>query len=259
MEVPCDLKNLNYLHMKKDLHRVLPRIALVSGAMVLAVAAAAIYFRPSSNQESTANRKLAFDMMRKISIDNRQAVQSSSFPDYLDQILSSNVINTWWLISDKGVVIDAKGLMAASTPVNSNVYDLVKGQNLGLIKAVEDNMDPLQKELLYVAAAIRREGEHNDVIGHLVTPLKTPAGELAGYVGIAYDLEGPAHKGFYIGISAALAVCFLIYWLSLPLWVYLDARKRNEKYGLWTLFVLTGNLPAFIAYLLTRPVSHSEI
>lgn len=245
--------------MTKDLHRVLPCVALISGVLILALAAAAFFFKPSADLESTANRKKAYDRLQQIGIDDRKDVQTGAFHEYLDQTLNSSVINTWWLISDKGVVIDAKGLMAASTPVNSNVYDLVKGQNLGLIKAVEDNMDPLQKELLYVAAAIRREGEHNDVIGHLVTPLKTPAGELAGYVGIAYDLEGPAHKGFYIGISAALAVCFLIYWLSLPLWVYLDARKRNEKYGLWTLFVLTGNLPAFIAYLLTRPVSHSEI
>jgi len=42
------------------------------------------------------------------------------------------------------------------------------------------------------------------------------------------------------------------YWLSLPVWVFLDAQTRRERAWIWAMFVLLGNLVALIAYLLTR-------
>jgi hypothetical protein len=43
-----------------------------------------------------------------------------------------------------------------------------------------------------------------------------------------------------------------VFWLSLPAWVWLDARRRGERAFVWALFVLTGNVVALMAYLLTR-------
>ena len=43
-----------------------------------------------------------------------------------------------------------------------------------------------------------------------------------------------------------------MYWLSLPLWVLLDARERWDYAMVWAIFVLIGNLVALIAYLLAR-------
>jgi hypothetical protein len=49
---------------------------------------------------------------------------------------------------------------------------------------------------------------------------------------------------------------FLIYWLSLPLWVWLDHRSQvnsdKRKSVLWGLFVLVTNLAGLLAYLLTK-------
>ena len=143
-------------------------------------------------------------------------------------------------------------MMSQSTPLNSSVYNLIEDRSRGLLNAVDENLDTLRKEILYIAAAIRSEGEHNDMLEHIVMPLKTSSNELAGFIGVAYEINGPDHPVQFYIIDNILVVSFIIYWLWLPIWVYIDARKRNEKHILWTLFILIGNLPAFISYLLSR-------
>lgn len=239
--------------MRKKWYNILPWIALLSGVLMVILIAIAIVFRPSKNIENAINRKIAYDKLKQIRLDSKEVIYSKSFNDYLDKTLNCSVINTKWLISDKGIIIYANGMMAASTPLNTSVFSSIDNQSLGLINAVDENLDTLQKEILYIAAAIRSEGEHNDILGHIVIPLKTGSNELAGFIGVAYELDNSVQSvQFYVIFSIVLFICFLTYWLSLPLWVYFDSRNRNEKYILWTLFVLIGNLPAFIAYLLTR-------
>jgi hypothetical protein len=238
--------------MKKEWYSKLPWVGLISGGLMIILFVLAIILLPTVDPESTVNRKIASDKLKEIQIESNETLDSKTFADYLDKTLDVSVINTKWLINEDGEIIYANGMMAASTPVNTNIYSLVDNQNLGLIKAVEENIDSLQKKLLYVAAAIRSEGDHNDMIGHIVVPLKTSSDELAGFVGVAYDLDNTAQPlQFYIA-DIAMMISFLVYWLSFPLWVYFDCRKRNNKYILWTLFVLVGNLPAYIAYLITK-------
>jgi hypothetical protein len=43
-----------------------------------------------------------------------------------------------------------------------------------------------------------------------------------------------------------------VYWLCLPLWVWLDARERGERAWAWAVFVLLGNPVALPAYILAR-------
>lgn len=238
--------------MKREWYSKLPWIGLISGGLMIILLLLAFIFLPSVNQESTVNRKIASEKLKEIRIDSKETFNSKTFTDYLNKTLEGSVINTKWLINENGEIIYANGLMAASTPLNSSIYKLVDNQSLGLIKAVEDNIDSQQKLLLYVAAAIRSEKDHNDMVGHIVMPLKTSSDELVGFVGVAYDLDNTAQPlQFYI-VDVALMISFLLYWLSFPLWVYFDCRERNNKYILWTLFVLVGNLPAYIAYLITK-------
>ena len=238
--------------MKKEWYSKLPWVGLISGVLMIILLVLAFIFLPSVNPESTVNRNVASDKLKEIRIENKETFNSKTFADYLDKTLAVSVINTKWLISENGEIIYANGMMAASTPLNTSIYSLVDNQSLGLINAVEENIDSQQKQLLYVAAAIRSEGDHNDMIGHIVMPLKTSSGELVGFVGVAYDLDNTAQPlQFYI-VDIALIISFLVYWLSFPLWVYFDCRKRDNKYILWTLFVLVGNLPAYIAYLITK-------
>jgi hypothetical protein len=214
--------------------------------------ASAIIFKPSQNIENTVNRKIALDKLKQIRAESADNLNSKAFFDYFDKTLSCSVISTKWLVSERGEVIYAKGVMAASTPLNSNIYSLVDSQNRGLIDAIECNVDSVQKRIMFVAASIRREGDHNDIYGHLVMPLKTSSNVLIGFVGVAYSLDdSKPHIQNYV-ISIALIICFLLYWLSLPLWVYFDCREKNNKYILWTIFVFLGNIPALIAYLISN-------
>ena len=50
---------------------------------------------------------------------------------------------------------------------------------------------------------------------------------------------------------AALA-SFILFWLSIPAWIALDAQKRREKAAVWGLFGLLGNMIALVVYLLVR-------
>ena len=50
---------------------------------------------------------------------------------------------------------------------------------------------------------------------------------------------------------AALAG-FILFWLSIPAWMALDAQKRREKAAVWGLFGLLGNMIALVVYLLVR-------
>jgi len=238
--------------MQKKWYRILPWIALLSGILVIFLFVSVAVFKPLQSVENVENRKAVLDKLKQIRIESTDDLKSKTFFNYVERTLNGSVINTKWLITPNGKIIYAEGGMAASTPLNSTVYSLADAQSRGLIDAVEFNLDPVQKEMMYIAASIRREGEHNDVYGHLVVPLFTKSNVLVGFVGVAYTLNDSKTPIQIYVVSIALIVCFLLYWLSLPLWVYFDSRERNDKFVLWTIFVLIGNLPAYITYLITK-------
>jgi hypothetical protein len=238
--------------MKKKWYDTLPWIGLLLGVFVVFLLTLAIVLKPSGNIENAVNRKKVYDSLKQIRIESKEAFNSQAFKDYLNTALDHSLINTKWLISDDGVIVYANGLMASSTPLNTSIYSSIDSQSQGLINAVDGNIDTLQKELMYAAAAIRSEGEHNDINGHIVMPLRTSSNDLVGFIGVAYSLDGSAQPAQIYVIDIALIISFLMYWLSFPLWVYYDCREKDNKYFLWTLFVLIGNLPAYIAYLITK-------
>ncbi len=238
--------------MKKIWYNKLPWIGLVSGLLMIILLVMAVVFKPTVNTESPVSRKIVTDKLNEIQIDSKKAFNSNEFIDYLNKTLNGTPVNTKWLISSDGLIVYANGMMAPSTPLNSSIYDLINEQNFGLITAVEDNMNEAQKICLYAAAAIRKEGDHNNVYGHIVVPLKTDANDLVGFVGVAFDLDDTTQSSMIYVIDIALIICFLLYWLSFPLWVYFDCRQKDNKYIFWTLFVLIGNLPAYIAYFITK-------
>ena len=126
---------------------------------------------------------MALEKLEQIRMDRTENLNSKAFIGYIEKILDCSVIKTKWLISPKGEIIYAKGAMARRTPLNSSIYTLADAQNRGLVDTVEDHLDVEQKSLLFVAATIRSEGEHNDMYGHLVMPLKTSSYVLAGFIG----------------------------------------------------------------------------
>jgi hypothetical protein len=238
--------------MKKNWFRILPWMALSSGILLIVLLGLATVLKKSKNLESAVNKEIALDKLKQIKVESTADLTSTTFFNYFEKTLNCPAITTKWLASDKGEITYAKGVMAAGTTLKSSIYSIEDAQSRGLIDAVEGNFDTIQKGILFMAAKIRSEGEHNDIYGHLVMPLRTSSDVVVGYAGVAYSLDDskPALQNYIIDV--ALIICFLIYWLSLPLWVYLDCRDKNNKYILWSIFVLAGNIPAFIAYLITE-------
>lgn len=238
--------------MNKTWSKILPWVALSSGILIIFLLVLAIIFKPSRNVENKVNREIAVGELKKIQIESADELNSKAFFDYFEKTVSSSVISTKWLVSARGEIIYAEGMMAASTPLNSTIYSLVDAQNRGLIDAVESNVNTEQRSTLFIAASIRREGDHNDIYGHIVMPLKTSGDVLVGFVGVAYSLDNSELPVQNYLISIALIICFFLFWLSLPLWVYIDCREKNNNCILWTIFVLFGNIPALVAYLISN-------
>jgi len=170
------------------------------------------------------------------------------------QLLEDPHVATVWLLTPEGEILVSEGATAASTPPGSQVEELATEDAEELIAALpESALSEEQRTWLLAASAIRREGSHNDVYDHLLFPISRQDGSTLAVVGVAYEATG-----WKAGIGWKVAVLFgvvslLLYWLVLPLWVFLDGRARGDRAVPWATFVLVGNLVALLAYLLTRP------
>ena len=55
-----------------------------------------------------------------------------------------------------------------------------------------------------------------------------------------------------ITVAVVMLGSLILFWLSIPAWMALDARKRHERAAVWGLFGLLGNMIALVVYLLVR-------
>jgi len=70
---------------------------------------------------------------------------------------------------------------------------------------------------------------------------------------IAYVLGMPLIYSVYL-----IVILFGILWLMCSIWVFEDARKRNESRWLWFLIVLIVGILGLIIWLIVRPKIGSE-
>ncbi|MCX7711089.1 MAG: zinc ribbon domain-containing protein [Clostridia bacterium] len=54
-------------------------------------------------------------------------------------------------------------------------------------------------------------------------------------------------------IGKILILFFILFWLSLPLWVFMDASSRDFKAPLWSILTLATNVIGLLVYLTVRP------
>jgi hypothetical protein len=162
-----------------------------------------------------------------------------------------------WVVAPDGVIVYQKG---GPGQLGDKVQDLAKDDMAPAIAALGlGAFSETQRLQLLAVAAMRREGEHNDVFRHIVRVVANPAGGLAAVVVLAYDVSpwvgAPPGLPYLTLLFSGLAG-FAVYWLGLPLWVALDARVRGEAAALWAVFVLFTNLVGLVAYLIViwRPV-----
>ncbi len=55
-----------------------------------------------------------------------------------------------------------------------------------------------------------------------------------------------------ITVAVVMLGSLILFWLSIPAWMALDAQKRRERAAVWGLFGLLGNIMALVVYLLVR-------
>lgn len=155
-----------------------------------------------------------------------------------------------WLVDDAGdIAVHLRGPGRAGQNVAAlaerDMGRVLEGMGSGAISDI-------QRLQLLTVAAIRSEGEHNDVFRHLVRPVQGRGGAPAALVAVAYDVSphvsGPPART--IILTLVFVGGLALYWLGLPVWVYLDAASRGEAAAIWGAFVLITNMVGLLAYLI---------
>ena len=166
-----------------------------------------------------------------------------------------------WTFAADGRIVYAAGSTAASAASGTAEEHATDETRRLLASLPADSLSADQRLAILAASTIQAEGEHNDIYRHLVREVRGAGGSLVALVGVAYDVSpaaGAAPTAGWIASMLGLLVALGAYWLSLPLWVLLDARDRGERAPVWAAFVFVGNLVALLAYLLARAPAPSQ-
>ena len=243
--------------MVKKLHKVLPWAAVTFFLIFVGLFILAAFQRTDTRLESQVTYLAAEDALREVHSLQADEISDPRFPVLLDKLLTRPYIATLWLVSTDGEIFYTTGSTARQGSVQEQMTPEMKRV---LEMLPEDALEKEQKLMLMTASAVQAEGEHNDVYRHIVREVYSPSGELLGLAAAAYDVnpQNSEISLFYKITLLVLPLVFLLYWCSLPVWVWLDAGMRGEKKWFWAVFVLLGNLAALLAYLLARVPGKSE-
>ncbi|MBA4385977.1 MAG: hypothetical protein C0410_14655 [Anaerolinea sp.] len=238
--------------MFKKLKKYLPWITLIS----LLVAAVLILVYSTNRQnnlvESPETLTAANQTIEAITSLQPDKITDVAFIEAVDQKRSEKYISQIWLFDQDGILVYPTDMPYSGESAEETAVRQVK-QMLSTLP--ERTLTSEQRMLMLVGSAIQAEGEHSDVYRYRVASLKSESGSIIGYLGLAYDissfLSSPPQAG-YIMTLFGLLISLGVYWLSLAVWTYLDARDHGERAIVWLIYVLIGNVVALIAYLLAR-------
>jgi hypothetical protein len=239
--------------MFKNIKQVIPWISFAAMAVAALLLIATSTKRTSLLVESPETAATAEKVLNTITATTPLSLDDQSLISSLEQASDTPYIAQVWLFAPDGQVKFVRG----TTPLNAeSASQLATRQVKGALAALpKGTLDQQQQMLLLVGSAIQAEGEHNDIYRYRVRVLTSPENEVVGYVGITYDVSVAvsAMPGLWEIVSTVgLLLGFVVYWVGLAVWTYLDAKEHQERAFVWALFVLIGNLVALIAYLLVR-------
>lgn len=186
----------------------------------------------------------------------------------------NDTLKRLWVMDERGyIAYYAKEQPAARTVevlASKEVHALLETLPAGLLR-------PDQRLAILTASAIKRRGEdflrdgfvvdgiapswgRGEIHGRLL-PIKggliavaaqTPSSGVLSHLG-----EDLAH--LQRNYNRTINIALLLYWLSLPLWVALDALRHRERAIVWGLFTLIGNIVALLIYLLSRSRTAEQV
>ncbi len=237
--------------------RVLPIAAAI--AAVLAVCGL-IYtsIRRTSELVETGEARMEAEKALIQLIELRpESLNERDFLGRFAQLAEHPRLASAWLFDINGLLVAGAG----STYAEGSAEDLSSAEMRSTLDSLPVNLlSAHQRGGLLVASAVRREGAHNDVFGQLVRQVVDPDDTHVGFVAVAYDRSsfiGDPGVGWIVAVLMTI-IALVTYWVTLPLWVFLDARSRSERAVAWGLFVFFGNLIALLGYVLSRESNTSR-
>ena len=245
--------------MVKRLKRFLPVVAVVAAciALVMAVAVGPWLGRQMLLTDTGETRRVVEGTLAQLQALRPVSLDDAAFREAVVQARDAQYVAYVWLFTPDGEILEGNRAISQGT-VGASATDEMR-RVLGMLS--DGTLSDGQRTALLAASAMQKEGEHNDVFRHLLREIHGPDGELVAWVGVTFDVSpavsapGAGYISFVVGLFLAMAV----YWLSLPAWVWLDARARDERAWAWAVFVLLGNLVALIAYILVRAPRSQEV
>lgn len=248
--------------MRRRIQISLPAIATAS----LAVAIASFFFVGSQvkkpRMESRETQRAVDAAVAELQAIHAGTLEEPVFREALAKFCHARYVAYVWLVRPDGQIAFSTAPSATHGQARGVEESATEETRRIVSEMPEGFLTPQQRIGLLAASAIQSEGEHNDVLDHMIRPLQNGSGMWVGFVGVAYAAS-PDAAGFP-GILFTLPLLLipaglLAYWLALPCWVFWDAKGRGEKAWVWAMFVLLGNLVALFAYLLTRhPQTHAR-
>lgn len=237
--------------MKDKLTRLLPALAAISAIITLACGVATALTREAHLEDTGETRQAAESTLAGLQALQPATIEDAAFRQALDAAEDQPYMAYAWLFSPGGQIL--QGNLAVKPGSTAEAMATAETRRIVSILP-EGALSDEQRLGLLAASAMQAEGEHNDVFRHLLREIRDADGNLVAWAGLTYDISpwmGGPGLGYRIALLVGLAALG-VYWLSLPLWVWLDAHRRGERSWVWAAFVLVGNLVALLAYLLVR-------
>jgi len=219
-------------------------------ALVMAVAAGPWLGHKMLTTDTGETRRVVEGTLAQLQALRPVSVDDAAFREAVAQAKDAQYVAYVWLVTPDGEILQGN-LAISQGMVEDSATDEMR-RVLGMLP--DGTLSDRQRTALLAASAMQKEGEHNDIFRHLLREIHGPDGELVAWVGVTFDVSPAvsAPSAGYISFVVGLFLAMAVYWLSLPAWVWLDARTRGERAGVWAVFVLLGNLVALIAYILVR-------
>jgi hypothetical protein len=244
--------------MDSKLRRILPSLALIGAIMALISLVILSVQRQEilvDTGETTNSVERTIAQLQDI---HPASIEDPEFQEALSQAQDAPFIAVLWLFTPGGEIIE--GNQAHST---GTVDEFITDETKRVLAALPAGfLNDEQHVAITAASVMQAEGEHNDVFRHMIREIHGEDGLLVAYLGVTYDVSpsmGVSPSRTWILLIFSLVLGMGVYWLSLPLWVWLDARARGERQWIWMIFVLIGNFIALIAYILARPPQSREV
>jgi hypothetical protein len=237
--------------MDEKLKQVLPTIA-VFGALLALISLVILSVKRQEILEDTGETQSSVEgTLAEIQTSQPNSINDQSFQEAITQAEGALYIANLWVFSPTGEILQGNqafnrgSVKQLSTEETKRILATLSG----------DILSDEQQIVLAAASVMQAEGEHNDVYRHILREVRAADDKLVALVGASYDVNpsvGTSPGVVWILLILCIVAGLSLYWFSLPIWVWLDARTRGERHWVWAIFVLFGNLVALIAYILAR-------